>query len=64
MGIHRMCQEIRTQLSLNSLNTDRLFTMVNSMFLSPYEILSITQENKYLGFFFFFIMKLYVLCTR
>ena len=29
----------------------------------PYEILSIAQENKYLGKFSCFIMKLYIACT-
>ena len=36
--------------------------MVNSnSFLSPYEILPLAQENKYLGKFSYFIMKLYVM---
>ena len=35
--------------------------MANSnSFLSPYEILPTAQENKYLGKFSYFIMKLYV----
>ena len=40
----------------NSSNTDGSFTMManSNSFLSPYEILSIAQENKYLGFFFLF----------
>ena len=33
-------------------------------FLSPYEILPITQENKYLGKFSDFIMNLYVVFTH
>ena len=43
------------QSNLNSSNTDGSFTMayLNS-FLSPYEILPIAQENKYLGIFFLF----------
>ena len=46
-------------------NTDGSFTMVNSnSFLSPYEILPIAQENKYLRNFFYFIVKLYVVCTH
>ena len=50
---------------LNSSNTDGSFIMANSnSFLSPYEILPIAQENKYSGKFSYFIMKLYVLCTR
>ena len=32
--------------------------------LSPYEILSIVQENKYLRKFSYFIIKLYVECTH
>ena len=56
---------VRMQSNLNSSNTDGLFTMVNSnSFLSPYEILSIAQENKYFGKFSYFIMKLYVVCTH
>ena len=40
------------QSNLNSSNTDSSFTMPNSnLFLSPYEILPIAQENKYLGKF-------------
>ena len=53
------------QLNLNSSNTDGSFTMVNSnAFLSPYEILPIVQENKYLVKFSYFIMKSYVVCTH
>ena len=53
------------QSNLNSSNTDGLFTMANSnSFLSPYEILPLAQENKYLGKFSYFIMKLYVVCTH
>ena len=45
-------------------NTDGSFTMANSnSFLSPYKIL-LDQENKYLGFFSYFIMTLYVECTH
>ena len=32
--------------------------------LSPYEILPIDQENKYLRKLSYFIMKLYVVCTH
>ena len=53
------------QSNLNSLNTDGSFTMANSnLFLSPYEILPVAKENKYLGKFSYFIMKLYVVCTH
>ena len=53
------------QSNLNSSNTDGSFTMAYSnSFLSPYEILPLTQENRHLGQFSYFIMKLYVLCTH
>ena len=52
------------QSNLDSSNTDGSFTMANSnSFLSPYEVLPIAQENKYLGKFSYFIVKLYVVCT-
>ena len=45
------------QSNLNSSNTNGPFTMANSnSFLSPYEILPLAQENKYLGKFSYFIM--------
>ena len=43
-----------TQFTLDNLNS----------FLSPDKILSIAQENKYLGKFSYFIMELYVVCTH
>ena len=56
---------IYCESNLNSWNTNCSFTMANSnLFLSPYEILLIAQENKYLGKFSYFIMKLYVVCTH
>ena len=52
------------QSNFDSLNTDGLFTMANlNSFLSPYEVLLIAQENKYLGKFSYFIVKLYVVCS-
>ena len=52
------------QLNLNSLNTDGSFTMDNSnSFLSPYKILPTAPENKYLGTFSYFMMKLYRVCS-
>ena len=55
----------KLQLNLNSSNTDGSFTMANSnSFLSRCEILPLAQENKYLGKFSYFIMKLYVVCTH
>ena len=53
------------QSNLDGSNTDGSFTMANSnSFLSPYEVLPIAQENKYLGKFSYFIVKLYVVCTH
>ena len=53
------------QSNLDGSNTDGLFTMANSnLFLSPYKILPIAQENKYLRKFSYFIVKLYVVCTH
>ena len=58
-------QKNNIQSNLNSSNTDGSFTMDNSnWFLRPYEILHKAQENKYLGKFSYFIMKLYVWCTH
>ena len=46
-------------------NLDGSFTTANSnSILSPYEILQIAQENKYLRKFSYFIGKLYVVCTH
>ena len=57
-----------TQYNLNGSNTDGSFTVDDSnSFFSPYKILPVAQENKYLGFFFvfsYFIMELYVVCTH
>ena len=53
------------QSNLNGSNTDGLFTMAYSnSFLSPYEILPIAQENKYLEKFSYFIINLYVEYTH
>ena len=53
------------QLNLNSSNIDGLFTMANSnSFLSPFEILPIAQENKYLEKLSYFIMEFYAVCTH
>ena len=53
------------QSNLDGSNTDGSFIMANSnSFLSPYEILPIAQENKYLRKFFYFIVKLYAVCTH
>ena len=58
-------KQMRIQSNLDGSNTDGSFTMANSgSFLSPYEILPIAQENKYLGKFSYFITKLYVVCTH
>ena len=51
------------QSSLDSSNIDGSFTMANSnSFLSPYEVLPIAQENKYLGNFFLFYRE--IVCTH
>ena len=51
--------------NLDSSNTDGSFTMANSnSFLSPYDVLPIAQESKYLGKFSYFIVKFYVVCTH
>ena len=43
------------QYNLNGSNTDGSFTVDDSnSFFSPYKILPIAQENKYLGIFFLF----------
>ena len=56
---------IHIQSNLDGSNTDGSFTMANSnSFLSPYEVLPIAQENKYLGKVSYFIGKLYVVCTH
>ena len=56
---------VSIQSNLDSSNTDGSFTMANSnSLLNPYEILSIAQENKYLGNSSYFIVKLYVVCTH
>ena len=52
-------------MSFRSSNTDSSFTMAHSnSLLSPYEILPIVQENKYLRKFSYFIIKWYVECTH
>ena len=52
---------LEIQSNFNSSNTDGSFAMANSNpVLSPYKILRIGQENKYLGKFLCFIKKLYV----
>ena len=67
---HYVCNVRRTlkkiiQYNLNGSNTDGSFTVNDSnSFFSPYKILPIAQENKYLGIFSYFIMELYVVCTH
>ena len=56
---------IHVQSNHDSSNTDGSCTMANSnSFMSPYEVLPIAQENKYLGKCSYFIVKLYVVCTH
>ena len=53
------------QYNLKGSNPDGSFTVDDSnTFFSPYKILPIAQENKYLGIFSDFIMELYVVCTH
>ena len=53
------------QYNLNGSNPDGSFTVDDSnSFFSPYKILPIAQENKYLEIFSYFIMELYVVCTH
>ena len=64
-----VCIYIRTYMyikyNLNGSNTDGSYTVDDSnSFFSPYKILPIAQENKYLGIFSYLIMELYVVCTH
>ena len=57
--------KIILQYNLNGSNTDGSFTVDDSnTFFSPYKILPIAQENKYLEIFSYFIMELYVVCSQ
>ena len=38
--------------------------MIRTLFFSPYKILPVVQEKKYLGMSSYFIMELYVVCTH
>ena len=42
----------------------RLSWMIQTLVFSPYKILPIAQENKYLMIFSYSIMELYVMCTH
>ena len=62
--LSNLCYDCYIQSNLDGSNTDGSFTMANSnSFLSPYAILPIAQENKYLRKFYF-IVKLYAVCTH
>ena len=53
------------QYNLNGSNTDGSFTVDDSnSFFSPYKILPIAQENKYLMIFSYIIIELYIVCTH
>ena len=55
----------KLQCNLNGSNTDGSFTEDDSnSFFSPYKILPVAQENKYLGICSYFIMELYVVGTH
>ena len=59
----RLCIDV--QYNLNGSNPDGSITPHDSnSFFSPYKILPIAQENKYLGSFSCFMMELYVVCTH
>ena len=61
----RNLKMLMIQYTLNGSNTDGSFTVDDSnSFFSPYKILHVAQENKYLGIFSYFIMELYVVCTH
>ena len=52
------------QYNLSGSNSDGSFTLDDSnSFFSPYKILPIAKENKYLGSFSYFIMELYVVLS-
>ena len=56
---------MKIQYNLNASNPDGSFTLDDSnSFFSPYKILPIAQENKYLGILTYFIMELYAMCTH
>ena len=58
-------QKMKIQYNLNGSNTDGSFTVDDSnSFFSPYKILPIAQENKYLGIFFLILSWNCMLCTR
>ena len=58
-------QHFVIQYNLNGSNMDGSFTVDDSnSFFSPYKILPIAQENKYLEIFSYFVMELYVVCTH
>ena len=57
--------EFIIQYNLNGSNPDGSFTLNDSnSFFSPYKILPIAQENKYLGILSYFIMESYVVRTH
>ena len=62
-GNHWILQNV--QYNLNGSNLDGSFTVDDSnSFFSPYKILPIAKENKYLGMFSYFIIELYIVCTH
>ena len=57
-------QYFNIQYNLNGMNTDGAFTLDDSnSFFSPYKILSIAQQNKYLGIFFSYFYRGIVCCV-
>ena len=67
-GALRLCHFLGVlfiQYNLNGSNTDGSFILDDSnSFFSPYKILPIAQENKYLMIYSYLIIKLYVVCTH
>ena len=58
-------EPIFLQYNLNSSNTDGSFTVDDSSsFFSPYKILPIAQENKYLGIFYLILSWNCMLCVH
>ena len=57
-------QSMYSRTSIARTPMTRLPWLIRNLFMSPYEILPLAQENKYLRKFSHFIMKLYVVCTH
>ena len=63
-GLFFLFLAIEIQCNLNGSNPDGSFTVDDSnTFFSPYKILPIAQENKYLGIFFLILSWNCILCV-